>query len=215
VADLRIIASGLSLGPGVNKIMARAHSPVKSLADLKGKTIAVVAPNSEISDLLYSALATVHINPGQVHLVQIPFPDMAAALATGRVDAAYMTEPYVTEAGQNNGDVGIYDFNAGSAQDFPIAGYAVLSSYAKTHPRIVRAFISAIDQGNRIADSNIGELQRAFTTGLHLTDSVADLMATGDYPDTPDPDQIQRVANLMQRYGQLKKPFNVKTMIGA
>jgi ABC-type taurine transport system substrate-binding protein len=84
--------------------MARADSPVKSLA-LKGKTIAVNAVNSEVTDLLYNALAADHITPGQVHLAQIPFPAMAAALATGRVDAAYMTEPYVTEAGQKNGDL--------------------------------------------------------------------------------------------------------------
>jgi NitT/TauT family transport system substrate-binding protein len=122
VAKLKIIASGFALGSHVNEIMARADSPVKSLASLKGKTIAVNAVNSEVTDLLYNALAADHITPGQVHLTQIPFPAMAAALATGRVDAAYMTEPYVTEAGQRNGDVGIYDLDTGPALNFPIAG---------------------------------------------------------------------------------------------
>jgi NitT/TauT family transport system substrate-binding protein len=214
VAELRIIAPGLALGAQVNEIMARVHSPVKSLADLKGKMIAVNALNSEVTDLLYNALAADHIAQNQVRLVPIPFPDMAAALATGKVDAAYMTEPYVTSAGQKFGDVGIYDLNTGSAENFPIAGYAVLSSYARQHPRIVKAFAAAIEQGNRIADSNISELQHAFIIGLHLPPHVADVMATGNYPGDPDPNQIQRVVNLMLRYGQLSKPFNVKTMIG-
>jgi NitT/TauT family transport system substrate-binding protein len=213
VAKLKIIAPGFALGKNVNEIMARAHSPVKGMADLKGKTIAVNAFDSEVSDLLYSALAAYGITPAEVHLVAIPFPLMGTALAAGKVDAAYMTEPYVTIAGQKNGDVGIYDLNTGSAQNFPIAGYAVLASYAQEHPRAVAAFARAVEEGNRIADSSISELQHAFIVALHLTPHVADLMATGTYPTRPDADQLQRVVNLMLRYGQLKKPVNVKSML--
>ena len=215
LADIRIIAAGFALTPHVNEVMAPAHSAVKSLADLKGKTIAVNAVNSEVSDLLYSDLAANGVSPAEVKLVAVPFPAMAAALAAHQVAAAYMTEPYVTEAGQKYGDVGIGDIDTGPAVNFPIAGYAVLASWARKYPRTAAAFAHAVEEGNRIADSNIAELQHAFIAGLSLPPHVADVMATGTFPDAPDPAQIQRVADLMQHYGQLKKPFNVASMIGS
>jgi NitT/TauT family transport system substrate-binding protein len=213
LAKIKIIASGFALTRNVNEIMTGPKSPITSVAGLKGKTIAVNAPNSEVSDLLYSVLAASHISPGQVHLAAIPFPGMGAALAAHRVDAAYVTEPYITEFSQEKGDVGIGDIDTGPAQNFPIAGYAVLASWARKYPNTARAFAKAIDEGNKIADSNLAELQHAFIVALHLPPNVADLMATGTFPTTPDRTQIQRVSILMQRYGQLKKPFNVTSML--
>jgi NitT/TauT family transport system substrate-binding protein len=212
---MRILAAGFALTPHVNEIMAGSKSSVKSLADLKGKTIAVNAINSEVSDLLYTLLASYGVSQAQVKVVAIPFPAMAAALAAHTVSAAYMTEPYATEAGQNHGDVGIEDVDTGPNTGFPVAGYAALASWAHKYPHTAAAFAKAIDQGNRIADTDIAELQRAFMTALHLPASVADNMATGTFPTAVDYRQIQRDEALMLRYHQLTRPFNVKTMIGS
>jgi NitT/TauT family transport system substrate-binding protein len=157
LAKIDLIAPGFALTAHVNEIMTGPGSRITSVADLKGKTIAVNAPDSEVSDLLYSVLGANRISPGQVRLVTIPFPDMAAALAAGTVSAAYMTEPYVTEGAQNDGDTGIGDIDTGPAQNFPIAGYAVLASWARKYPHTARAFARAVDEGNEIADSNIAE----------------------------------------------------------
>jgi len=50
-------------------------------------------------------------------------------------------------------------------------------------------------------------------TALHLSPKITGVMATGTFPTTVNPAQIQRVANLMLQYGQLKQPLNVKQMI--
>jgi hypothetical protein len=39
-------------------------------------------------------------------------------------------------------------------------------------------------------------------------------MAAGTFPTTPDPAQLQRVAAMMLRYGQLTRPFNVAGIVG-
>jgi hypothetical protein len=39
-------------------------------------------------------------------------------------------------------------------------------------------------------------------------------MATGTFPTSANPVQIQRVADLMRQYGQLKQPFSVKPLVG-
>jgi hypothetical protein len=43
---------------------------------------------------------------------------------------------------------------------------------------------------------------------------VTGVMATGIFPTSVNPVQLQRVANLMLQYGQLSKPFKVRPIIG-
>jgi NitT/TauT family transport system substrate-binding protein len=215
IAKMRILAAGYSLGPHVQEVIVPAHSDIRTLADLKGKTIAVNAPNSETTDLLYTALSSYGITPGQVHLAVIPFPAMSVALAAGRVNAAYEIEPYLTEAVKQHGVQELADIDTGATQDFPIAGYGVLASWAAKYPRTAAAFAKAIEQANAIAATNLSVLQQAFTTQLHLSPEITGVMATGTFPTTADAVQLQRVADLMLQYGQLKQRFSVKSITGA
>ncbi len=214
IAKMRILAAGYSLGPHVQEVIVPAHSGIRTLADLKGKTIAVNAPNSETTDLLYTALSSYGVSPSQVHLAVIPFPAMSAALAVGRVNAAYEIEPYLTEAVKKYGVQELADIDTGATQDFPIAGYGVLASWAAKYPRTAAAFAKAIEQANAIAATNLTVLQQAFTTQLHLSPDITGVMATGLFPTTADAVQLQRVADLMLQYGQLKQRFSVKSITG-
>jgi|CZLB01.1.fsa_nt_gi NitT/TauT family transport system substrate-binding protein len=215
IAKMRILAAGYSLGPHVQEVIVPAHSDIRALAGLKGKTIAVNAPNSETTDLLYTALSSYGVTPAQVHLAVIPFPAMPAALAAGRVDAAYEIEPYLTEAVKQHGVQDLADIDNGATQDFPIAGYGVLASWAAKYPRTAAAFAKAIEQANAIAATNLATLQHTFTTQLHLSADITGVMATGTFPTTTDAVQLQRVADLMLQYGQLKHRFSVKSITGA
>jgi NitT/TauT family transport system substrate-binding protein len=214
-ARMRILASALALAPHVQEILVPAHSTVTSLAGLKGKTIAVNAPNGEVTDLLYSALAPYGITPAQVHVTVLPFPAMGAALAAGHVDAAFMVEPYITLGIRQYGIRAVADIDTGASQTFPISGYAVLSSWAARYPRTVAAFTRAVQEGNQLAATNLAVLQKALQIQLHLSPTVTGVMATGTFPTTTSSVQLQRVADLMLKYGQLARPFSVARMIGS
>lgn len=63
---------------------------------LSGKTVAVNA-TSGVNQLLADAyLSAEGVSPGSVHFIGLPFPDMPAALASGRVAAAVTSEPFTT-----------------------------------------------------------------------------------------------------------------------
>lgn len=213
-ARMAILAAGYSLGPHVQDIMIGPHSAITSAAGLKGATIAVNALGSETTDLLYTALAVYRITPAQVHVVAFGFPAMPALLAAHKVAAIYEIEPYVTEASERYGDQDLADIDTGAAQDFPIAGYAALASWAARYPATAQAFTRAIQQGNTLAATNPAVLQHALETSLHLSPQVVDVMATGTFPTATDPVQLQRVADMMLAYGQLSRPFAVTTLTG-
>lgn len=214
IARMRIVAAEFALGPRVQEIMTAARSPITSPAKLRGATIAVNAVGSETTDLLYTALAPYGITPAQVHVVAVPLPAMPAALAAHRVDAIYEFEPYVTEGGQLYGEQDLIDLDSGASAGFPVAGFGVLASWAAAHPRVVRAFAAAIARGNAIAATNLAARQRALRTTLHLSPQVVAVMAAGTFPTALDPVQIQRAADLMLRYGQLRRPFAVASVTG-
>ena len=93
--DLEIMGAGLryhTSGEGAG-IWVKKDSPIKSVADLKGKRLAVYSLGSAGITLIRIALHDVYgldvsLKNGDLTFVELPAPAMPAALATGKVDAA-------------------------------------------------------------------------------------------------------------------------------
>lgn len=111
-------------------------------------------------------------------------------------------------------DTELADIDTGATQNFPINGYGALDSWVTANPRTAKAFIAAVEQGNRIAATSPAVLQHALETSLHLSPDVVDVMAVGSFPTVTDPVQIQRDADLMLKFGQLSRPFAVAPITG-
>lgn len=92
---LQMIATDLryKMAPVGFGIWVKKDSPIKSVADLKGKTIGSYGFQSTVFALQRMALndkyhVNVALNGGDFNFVQLPAPNLPAALLTGRVDAA-------------------------------------------------------------------------------------------------------------------------------
>ncbi len=95
--------------------------------------------------------------------------------------------------------------------DVDVAGgqypsYIATQAKGLAHMRVLAAGFALGPRVNEI-------LAQVLATALHLSPKVTGVMATGTFPTSANPAQIQRVANLMLQYGQLKQPLNVKQMI--
>ena len=213
VARFRILAPGGSLGPRVQSVMVLPHSPIVSPQQLKGATVAVDAVGGINQILAEETLRDYGVGPDQVHYVGIPFQDMGAALAAHRVDAAYCAEPYCTELEQQEGAASVLDPDTGPAQNLPISAYSTTQSWARKYPGTAAAFAHAIDQADALIATNPVVLQKAMEDQLHIPPGVADVMASGTFPTSDNVVQLQRVANLLQEFGVLKKAFKVKGML--
>jgi NitT/TauT family transport system substrate-binding protein len=220
-ANLDIFAEGSVMEPGTVAIYTMPGSRISTLADLRGKTIAINAPDNILYLLVASALADHGISPSQVRFVtSYAFPAMAGALRAGKVDAAVLPEPFASAAEQQYGAVPMTDLDQGAAAQFPIEGYAVTKAWAKAHPKTLAAFYRALEQGQEIADTDRSALQQAMEglpPGLAVPAQTAAVMAVPDFPVAEGPAgavdkvQLQRVADVMAEF--LAFPaFNVKTL---
>ena len=76
--------------PGTQGIYTLPDSPVATLADLKGQTVAINAPNNILFLLTASVLAEHGVSPSSVHFASIPFPEMPAPFGVSAETAAVM-----------------------------------------------------------------------------------------------------------------------------
>jgi NitT/TauT family transport system substrate-binding protein len=218
---LEIIAEGSVMQQGTQAIYTMPDSKIKTLSDLKGHLLGINAPLNINYLLAASVLTENGIKLTQVRFpaAPIPFPNMAAELAAGKIDAAAMPEPFATSAEQKYGAVEIADLNQGATEQFPIQGYAVTKSWAEQNPGTLKAFITALSQGQELADTSRSSVEQAMEslTGPkngEIPPIVASVMAVNIYPTAIDKVRIQRVADVMYQFGLLQARLNVTPMIG-
>jgi NitT/TauT family transport system substrate-binding protein len=214
-ADLEIFAAGSIMEPRCQVVLVPAGSPIKDVADLKGKTIGVNVPKN-IGTLLVSALLRDNgMSVNEVHFKYIAFPLMAKALQDHQIDAAWMPEPFVTGAEEQYGAEPIADLDSGATQSLPISGYVVTKAWAHRYPKTLAAVRRALVQAQRIADTDPSAVEKAmaaYAPGVSRT--AAAVMAEPDFPLDTDTVLIQRVADLMQQFGLLQQHYNVGSMTG-
>ncbi len=207
---LRAIGPGNSGGVGLEEIVVGPHSPTTRLAQLKGATIAVNALSGLSQLVTESVLAQAGVTPAQVHFTVIPFPDMAAALAAHRVDAALMIQPYLAKAGHQVTELA--DIDQGATQAFPITGYIATAAWVQKNPAIAASFIRALGQGQKLAATNRAAVNQAVVKYVGVSGQAAASMTLGAFPLSVSAANLNRVAAMMQSYGLLPKSVSVATV---
>jgi NitT/TauT family transport system substrate-binding protein len=79
-------------------VVVRKGGPVKSVADLRGRTIAIPSRFSDERLLLFRAMTVWGVQPGEVKMVEMAPPDVSGALAAGAIDGFSMGEPFPSQA---------------------------------------------------------------------------------------------------------------------
>jgi NitT/TauT family transport system substrate-binding protein len=217
--NLRIIANSSQMQAGNQALYVLPKSPYKTVADLAKDhaTVGINSPNNIAQVLLGSLFAADGLQLSKIKQVVHPvFPTMPASLAAHQIDAAWLPEPFGTEAEQEYGAVQLADFDQGAIQDFPIGAVVGNAQWVQTHPNTVAAFLRAYDEGQEIADTDRAATERSLVAHTGVSKLVAATMTLDTYPLVMDVPVMQRVANAMFEFGVtpgLKQPYDIADMI--
>ena len=224
--SLRIIADGSQMQPGNQAIYVMPDSKVKTVADLVKyrATVAFNSPNNVGQVFFRSLFSADGLNFGKIKQVFSKFPDTLGALAGGKIDAAWLPEPFGTIAQQAFGAVPIADFDQGSLQNFPIGAYIGTSQWIQAHPNTVAAFLHALQEGQEVADTSRSEAEHVLVkytlvpNGMSQgeADQIASLLTLNSYPLAMDVPTMQRVSDAMFEFGLepgYTLPYNLLNMI--
>ena len=210
--DVSIIAEGSRAAEGNFAVAVLPDSSFREPSDLRGTTIGVNARNNIATLTTSSVLLSHGITPEDVNYVEIGFPEMALALERGQVDAAFLPEPFLTDAKVSLGVQTLLDPCSGATEGLPIDGYAVMSEFARTNPNTVRSFQQGLLPAQRDCQDRT-LLQPQLVTSAKVSNDIAALVSQSVYPTSLNTVGLQRVADLMVQFGVLRQPVDVASMV--
>jgi NitT/TauT family transport system substrate-binding protein len=137
-------------------VVVKKGGPVKTFADMRGRTVAIPSRFSDERLLLFRAMKAYGIKPGEIKMVEMAPPDVAGALAAGAIDAFSMGEPFPSQA--ELGGYGRILFQAREYwPDYMSCILVVQQSLINTRPEVVQELVDGIARSGLWLDKGKAE----------------------------------------------------------
>jgi NitT/TauT family transport system substrate-binding protein len=128
-------------------------SSLASAKDLVGKTVAVVSLNDSATVATFTLLDKAGIDRSKLHIFELPFPEMGAALQAGRVDAAVISEPALNVALKTQVRSIGNPFNA-IGSPVTVGAFFSTPEWIRSNPAQARKFVSAMADAARWSNTH-------------------------------------------------------------
>jgi NitT/TauT family transport system substrate-binding protein len=200
--DVKIVAIG---NRHESTLVVRKGLKVKGVADLAGRTLAVPTRYSghylEVRRLMDAASPETDI-----HIVEMNPPDMAAALATGVLDAYFVGEPFAAQT-LCSGDAEVLFHVEEISPDFICNLILVHQRLIEHDAQAVQQLVSAAARSGMWAKNHPAAAARIASRYWHQPRRViayalttpADRIVYDRF--VPEPAEIKRLADMMVKYG--------------
>jgi NitT/TauT family transport system substrate-binding protein len=213
---LKAIANGNAstgeVGKDFGGIVVPKDSPISSAKDLAGKTVAINNLQNISDTTTRASIRKDGGDPTGVRFSELPFPEMPAAVANHRVDAAMVVEPFLTIAMDQGAKLVASNF-ADPAPDLTIACYFTTEKVIAEEADLTKRFTAAIEKSLAYADENPDEAREILSTYTEIDPTVADKIVLPAWPPEVNADAVQTLADLMHEDGLIKEEFDVADVL--
>lgn len=182
-------------------ILVKEDSGIGSPKDLEGKQVGVVALQSELDVLLHEVVERDGGDPSQVESVQIPFPEMNAALDAGRVDAVVNVEPFLTQAKDQGGFEEISYPEVEVVPEQAVTAFVASDQFIEENPDTVEQFRAAMEESLQYAADNPEEAQDTMTEVGEIEPDLLKRINLGlIFDPVLDEESIETFTDLMEKF---------------
>jgi NitT/TauT family transport system substrate-binding protein len=182
-------------------VVVKADSTIASPKDLAGKKVATNTLKNIVDTSVKELVRKDGGDPGAVSFVELPFPNMGAALAANQVDAIFVVEPFYS-ADKAQGFKSIATW-ADVAPNLCVALYFTSAKLATENPDLVLRFTEAMKESLAFADANPNEARRIIGTYTQITDQVRAAITLPKWPAEINEASINTLAGLAVTDGLL------------
>ncbi|WFS18438.1 sulfonate ABC transporter substrate-binding protein [Pseudomonas sp. 905_Psudmo1] len=212
-ADLLYVAHEPPAPTG-EAILVPKDSPIKSVAELKGKKVAL-NKGSNVHYLLVRALEDAGLKYGDITPVYLPPADARAAFERGSVDAWVIWDPFQSAAEKQLQARTLRD-GTGLVDNHQF--YLATRTYAEQHPQVVGALVEEIRGVGEWVKGNLDEAtsQVAPLIGLspEITRQAVERQGYGAQFITPDVVEAQqKIADTFTELKLIPKQLTIKDVI--
>jgi sulfonate transport system substrate-binding protein len=179
----KMVATASYTGKG-DTILVPKDSPIQSVADLKGKTVAVAEGSSANYNLL-AQLDKAGVKYSDIEVKNLQPSDALAAFSNGHVDAWAVWDPYTSQAVVDEGARVLADGDGlVNGLNFQVASQAALDDPATT--AALRDYVNRITKAQLWSADHQDEWATVWAEQTGLSEAVT-LAAAKNRPVTPQP----------------------------
>ncbi len=205
-------ASTGEAGKDYSGVVVKADSPVRTAADLGGRTVALNTLQNIGDTTIRASVRKAGGDPKAVKFVEVPFPDMPAALQAGRVDAIWAVEPFLTAALGQGGRVVAWNY-VDAAPDLTAATYFASKQLITTNSDLVMRFTEAMTESLRYADAHPDEARQVLGTYMQIAPEVVAKLTLPKWRTEINRRSVQTLADLAVEDGLMDKAPDVNALL--
>jgi NitT/TauT family transport system substrate-binding protein len=213
---LKVVAAGDSTtgqpGEDFAAVVVREGSPIAGPADLAGRSVAVNTLNNIGTTTISKVVEDAGADASTINFVELPFPDMPAALAEGRIDAAWGLEPFLTIM-RNQGATPVTWNYAETDPNLVIAAYFTTQQKLEEDPELVDAFTEAMNESLEYAQENPDAAREVLGSYTQIDPAVAEALILPRWPSEIDADAVQLLADLAEQDGLVDMAPDVEALL--
>jgi NitT/TauT family transport system substrate-binding protein len=216
--DFKFVAGGATNVKGTNEthaIEVLKTSPIVRAADLEGKTIAVNTLNNIVHLMAMAWVDKNGANSSKVKFVELPFPNMEAALAAGKVDAISVQEPFATAAVQKGGARVLAHPWGEVLPKFLIASWFASDKWIQKNRTTVQAFARAINRGIDAIHADPDASRSSMVKWAGLSPDLAGKIGLPVFEKSVSEKDLQATIDLTRKYKLVPRAFKAGEIISA
>ncbi|HXF33512.1 MAG TPA: ABC transporter substrate-binding protein [Candidatus Acidoferrales bacterium] len=192
-------------------LVAAKTGPVNRAKDLEGGNVAVISLASISSLATREWLRQNGADVTKVKFIEMPFSTMVPALGRGTIAAAFLAEPFLSDARNDVRVIG-KAFDA-IAKSFYISSWFAPRDWIAKNTGVARRLVQVAYQTARWANANQGESAPIIAEYTKIPLDRVRSMTRTQYATSLDVRNMQPVLDIAYRYQQLERPVNANTLI--
>jgi NitT/TauT family transport system substrate-binding protein len=214
--DFKLIAGGATNVKGTHEshaIQVLKASPIIRASDLEGKTVAVNTLNNIVHLMAMAWIDKNGANSSKVKFVEVPFPQMEAALVGGKIDAASIHEPFATAAVEK-GQTRVLAHPWGDVlPKFLIASWFASEKWIAKNREIAQAFVRAIVRGVDAIHADPAGSRAAMVKWAGLNPDLAGKIGLPVFEKGISEKDVQATIDLTQKYKLISRSIKAPDVI--
>jgi len=213
---LKVVSNGVT-STGVDKadfggLVVNGDSPIQRPKDLVGKTVAANTLRNIVDTTVRESVRKDGADPAGVKFVEMPFPDMPAALKGNKVDAIFVVEPFLSAAKAQGGRV-IASSYVDAAKDLVVALYFTSTDLMSKNPDLVKRFKEAMAESLAYADAHPDEVRNVLATYTAIKPEQAKGLTLPKWPAEINKASVEALAALAVKDGLLTAPPDLAALL--
>jgi NitT/TauT family transport system substrate-binding protein len=191
-------------------LIVRKDSPAKTLRDLRGKVFAIPSRYSNQNLVIHKLMEDQGMGPDDISFVELPPPDMPAALGAGAIDAYFVGEPHAAKA-ELDGTGRVLYYAKDIWPHFISCCLVVTERLIQDRRQVVADLVRGIAESGEWAETHREEAARVVSPYFRQDERLVRYVLTQP-PDrvsyrmlTPDAQDLQRILDMALKQGILQK----------